>query len=88
MHEAFIPFSRGARNCAGIALAYAAAGLVVGRVVWGWGFEGTGQGGKQKGMEEEEEGRPGVFRMEDQVGSRHWGPVVRFWEEGRDEGRV
>lgn len=49
---------------------------MVARTLWRFGFEMVG--GDEGSAEV---GRPGVFRMGDQVGAVHEGPVLRFWEE-------
>lgn len=72
MHRAFVPFSIGSRSCAGKSFAYAEASLLLAKTLWYFDFnpaEGDiGAAG----------GRNPVFYTEDQFGSRHWGPRLKF----------
>jgi cytochrome P450 len=73
MHSAFMPFSKGARNCAGIPVAYAEASMVVAETLWRFDFERS-----KDDTESAEKGRELVFRMEDIAGSKHSGPLLNF----------
>lgn len=66
MHGAFIPFSAGSRGCAGRAMAYLEASLVIAKTLWYFDFDFV------------DEGKYPVMVTEDQLGSRHTGPELRF----------
>ena len=80
MHSAFMPFSRGARNCAGIAVAYTEASIVVAETLWRFDFEKS-----KDDIASAEKERELVFRMEDIAGSKHSGPLLVFQERGVKE---
>jgi cytochrome P450 len=78
MHNAFAPFSSGPRGCAGKAMAYTEASLVVSKLLMRFDFEassgkykgiggGTGVPGDLRGRREE-------FQMYDHFSSSHDGP--------------
>ncbi len=73
MQSAYIPFSRGSRNCPGMAMAFAEASLAIAKTLWYFDFEKHGSD-----LGSAEAGKPLIFRMEDQVGSRHTGPQLKF----------
>lgn len=60
MHAAFCPFSLGARGCAGKAMAYLEASLVVAKTLWCFDFErAPGRAGRVGGRRAREDGRAG-----------------------------
>ncbi|ORX94597.1 cytochrome P450 monooxygenase-like protein [Clohesyomyces aquaticus] len=71
MHDAFIPFSLGPRNCAGKAVAWAEVPLVLAKTLWYFDFWRAGEDGERLDGGD-------VFYMLDQLGSRHTGPVMKF----------
>ncbi|KAJ3567558.1 hypothetical protein NPX13_g6724 [Xylaria arbuscula] len=84
MNSAFTPFSMGARGCAGKAMAYLEASLVIAKTLWCFDFElapgnqgqvGMGVPGKRYGRH-----RPKEFQLYDTFGSRHDGPNLMFRE--------
>ncbi|RYP01745.1 hypothetical protein DL764_006096 [Monosporascus ibericus] len=86
MHSAFSPFSLGARGCAGKAMAYLEASLVIAKTLWYFDFEvppgklgeaGAGVPGKTNGRD-----RPGEFQLYDSFGSTHVGPYLTFHPHG------
>ncbi|KAI0437441.1 cytochrome P450 [Xylaria telfairii] len=80
--QAFIPFSVGARSCAGKSLAYLESSLVLAKTLWSFDFEipsgdvNTIGGGKQ-GLGD---GRSRLyeFQLYDALTSRHDGPYLTF----------
>lgn len=87
MHDAFCPFSTGYRGCAGKAMAYLEAELVMAKTLWYFDFEkalgkegetGAGAPGMGSGRE-----RRGEFQLYDIVSSTHSGPTLLF--QTRDE---
>ncbi|GAW26826.1 putative benzoate 4-monooxygenase cytochrome P450 protein [Rosellinia necatrix] len=93
MTSAFMPFLLGPRGCAGKAMAYLEAGLVVAKAVWRFDFDAApgapgavGEGAPGRGPLRE---RPGEFQLYDTFGSRHDGPHLVFRERaGAAGGRV
>jgi cytochrome P450 len=77
MNSAFLPFSKGPRNCAGVALAYTEASVVLAKTLWYFDFEID-----EKDVASAEKNRPLVFHMEDQMGSWHTGPLLKFRPRG------
>ncbi|KAI1295901.1 benzoate 4-monooxygenase cytochrome P450 [Xylaria venustula] len=73
-HPAFIPFSLGARGCAGKALAYAEVSLAMARALWYFDFELS----STKSMENKEV----EFRLFDVFTSTHDGPYLNFTARG------
>ncbi|KAI0406581.1 cytochrome P450 [Xylaria palmicola] len=82
MHSAFSPFSLGARGCAGKAMAYLEASLVIAKTIWRFDFEtapgregelGGGRVGGKNGRH-----RPDEFQLYDTFGARHTGPNLTF----------
>lgn len=82
MHSAFGPFSLGPRGCAGKAMAYLEASLVIAKTIWRFDFEaapgkegelGAGIPGSGGGRD-----RPDEFQLYDTFGSRHDGPTLVF----------
>ncbi|RYP45562.1 hypothetical protein DL768_008111 [Monosporascus sp. mg162] len=73
--NAFIPFSAGARGCAGKAMAYLEAGLVIAKALWYFDFEKApgelGRIGAAKGRSDE-------YQLHDIVVSVHDGPYLTF----------
>ncbi|KAK5633982.1 hypothetical protein RRF57_009696 [Xylaria bambusicola] len=66
-NPAFIPFSLGARGCAGRALAYTEVGMAMARTLWYFGFEFA------EPIPQEQE-----FRLSDVFTSSHRGPYLKF----------
>ncbi|KAK5629094.1 hypothetical protein RRF57_004809 [Xylaria bambusicola] len=84
MNSAFSPFSIGGRGCAGKAMAYLEASLVIAKTLWRFDFTlapgrkgqvGMGVAGKGTGRS-----RPKEFQLYDTSGSRHDGPNLIFRE--------
>ncbi|KAI0812084.1 cytochrome P450 [Xylaria sp. FL0064] len=82
MHSAFGAFSLGPRGCAGKAMAYLEASLVIAKVIWRFDFEvapgkegelGGGTLGNKEGRD-----RPDEFQLYDTFGARHDGPYLIF----------
>ncbi|KAI0965837.1 benzoate 4-monooxygenase cytochrome P450 [Xylaria arbuscula] len=73
-HSAFIPFSLGARGCAGKALAYAEVGLAMARTLWYFDFELSSTKPKENTEVE--------FRLFDVFTSTHDGPYLDFTPRG------
>lgn len=84
MHDAFSPFSIGARGCIGKSMAYLEASLVIAKTLWYFDFD--------RPEEESLRGFPNggehpTFQTGDQFGSSHTGPHIKFrfngeaWEE-------
>lgn len=82
MHDAFTPFSVGARGCAGKAMAYMEASLTMAKLMWHCDFErsqgaldkvGSGGAGKGQGRERELE-----YQLQDVMVSTHDGPYLVF----------
>jgi hypothetical protein len=79
MHDAFVAFSAGPRGCAGKAMAYLEASLVVARTLWYFDFElPLGQAGEAGGYP----GRDSEYRLYDVFISIHDGPNLVFKERG------
>ncbi|KAK8013119.1 hypothetical protein PG991_010494 [Apiospora marii] len=83
---AFVPFSTGARSCAGKAMAYLECSLVAAKALWYFDFEkapgrlggiGAGDGSSQGGR-----GRKHEFQLFDVITSRHDGPYLVFKPRG------
>lgn len=86
MYSAFAPFSIGPRGCAGRAMAYLEASLVVAKTLWFMDFEpapgklgelGAGASGKATGRE-----RPEEFQLYDIFSATHDGPNLVFRHRG------
>lgn len=86
MREAFQPFSIGTRSCAGKAMAYLQASLVLAKVFWYFDFEaapgklgglGGGNAGLGKGREREDE-----FQIYEILSATHDGPSLVFRTRG------
>lgn len=80
MNSAFCPFSIGARDCAGKAMAYLEATLVVAKTLWGFDFKpapggktGGGAPGQREGRRRENE-----FQLYDIFAATHSGPELVF----------
>lgn len=82
MRSAFAPFSVGARACAGKAMAYLEASLVIAKTFWAFDFEATpgklglvggGTPGKSNGR-----GRPDEYQLRDIFAASHDGPYLNF----------
>lgn len=80
MNSAFCAFSVGPRGCAGKAMAYLEASLVVAKTIWAFDFEpapggktGGGAPGKREGRRREDE-----FQLYDIFASVHAGPELVF----------
>lgn len=89
MRSAFAPFSVGSRSCAGKAMAYLEASLVVAKTLWhfdfgaapgGLGRVGGGAPGKGVGRE-----RPDEYQLYDIVGASHSGPYLVFRERDQQK---
>lgn len=82
MHSAFGPFSLGPRGCAGKAMAYLEASLVIAKTIWRFDFEvAPGKEGELgAGIPDRGGGRdrPDEFQLYDTFGSRHDGPNLVF----------
>jgi cytochrome P450 len=74
MHYAFSPFSIGPRSCAGKSMAYLEVSLVLAKTLWYFDFERPNSGLA--------EGTDLLFQTEDQFGSRHTGPQLKFRPRG------
>ncbi len=81
MTSAFNPFSLGARGCAGKAMAYLEASLVLAKTIWRFDFTlapgklgQVGIAGGNKGGRDS----PVEFQLHDTFGSRHDGPNLVF----------
>ncbi|KAH9890254.1 cytochrome P450 [Xylariomycetidae sp. FL2044] len=86
MYDAFVPFSVGARNCGGKAMAYQEVSLVLAKSLWYFEFErapgplgdiGGGKQGRTDGR-----GRPDEYQTYDIFTSRHEGPFLIFTPRG------
>lgn len=86
MRDAFQPFSIGTRSCAGKAMAYLQASLVLAKVFWYFDFEvapgklgrlGGGHVGLGKGREREDE-----FQLYEILSATHDGPSLVFRARG------
>ncbi|KAI1762951.1 cytochrome P450 [Hypoxylon sp. FL1150] len=82
MHDAFQPFSTGGRSCAGKAMAYTEASLVLAKVVWYFDFERApgklgrlGGGGDGLGIGRQ---RKNEFQLYDVASATHDGPNLVF----------
>jgi cytochrome P450 len=82
MRSAFVPFSVGSRSCAGKAMAYLEASLVVAKALWSFDFEAApgelghvGGGGPGKGVGRE---RPDEYQLYDIFAASHSGPYLVF----------
>ncbi|KAI1329411.1 cytochrome P450 [Xylariaceae sp. FL0255] len=80
MSSAFNPFSSGARGCAGKAMAYLEASLVIAKTIWRFDFmlaPGKGQVGvvSERGRRTDS---PVQFQLFDTFGSQHVGPNLVF----------
>lgn len=82
MRSAFMPFSVGSRSCAGKAMAYLEAGLVIAKALWHFDFEaapgelgrvGGGAPGKGLGRERADE-----YQLYDIFTASHSGPYLVF----------
>ncbi|KAI1272216.1 benzoate 4-monooxygenase cytochrome P450 [Xylaria sp. FL0933] len=73
-HSAFIPFSLGARGCAGKALAFAEVSLAMARTLWYFDFEFPEKTSKDSTQVE--------FRLLDVFTSSHNGPYLKFIPRG------
>ncbi|KAI1357545.1 cytochrome P450 [Xylaria arbuscula] len=80
MHGAFVPFSLGARGCAGKAMAYLESSLVLAKLLWHFDFRpaqgelgelGGGIPGKTDGR-----GRKDEYQLYDQISGAHDGPCL------------
>lgn len=81
MHEAFTPFSIGARGCAGKAMAYLETSLVLAKVLWCLDFEHAGAKGKED-LVANAEGKVPEFRIQDQFSALTEGPELVFRKRG------
>ncbi|KAG8163916.1 hypothetical protein KVR01_005834 [Diaporthe batatas] len=82
MRSAFMPFSVGSRSCAGKAMAYLEASLVIAKTLWHFDFAAApgelgrlGGGGPGKGFGRE---RPDEYQLYDIFASSHDGPCLVF----------
>ncbi|KAI1325102.1 cytochrome P450 [Xylariaceae sp. FL0255] len=84
MRTAFAPFSQGYRGCAGKAMAYLEASLIIAKTIWHFDFStatgdlgkiggGTGLGCELNGREREDE-----FQLDDILTAAHRGPYLMF----------
>ncbi|KAI0201455.1 cytochrome P450 [Astrocystis sublimbata] len=83
MASAFNPFSMGARGCAGKAMAYLEASLVMAKTIWRFDFMlAPGKLGQAGVASESSRGTevPVEFQLYDTFGSRHDGPNIIFYE--------
>ncbi|CAJ2512530.1 Uu.00g055450.m01.CDS01 [Anthostomella pinea] len=82
MRQAFTPFQIGYRGCAGKAMAYLEASLVVAKLLWYFDFEAApgeaGQLGGGKVGDTTGRHRPGEYQMYDIFASSHDGPNLMF----------
>lgn len=79
VRQAFVPFSTGARSCAGQATAYLEMNLAIARTIWYLDFEkASGDAGKLG----EVPGEPLVFELEDGIIVGHHGPNLVFTRRG------
>lgn len=79
VRQAFVPFSTGARSCAGQAMAYLELSLAIARTLWYFDFEkAPGEAGKLG----EAPGEPLVFELEDGIIVGHRGPNLVFHQRG------
>ncbi|KAK8010046.1 cytochrome p450 family protein [Apiospora arundinis] len=81
-HDAFVPFSTGARGCAGKAMAYAQCSLVLASILWYFDFEAAagdpgklGGGGPAMGSGRERENE---YQLYDAASAAHDGPMLVF----------
>ncbi|OTA96585.1 hypothetical protein M434DRAFT_67275 [Hypoxylon sp. CO27-5] len=72
MRDAFIPFSTGARSCAGKAMAYLQASLVVAKTLWSYDFKADPEDLDETGSHAKE------YRLYDVFSSTHNGPNLIF----------
>lgn len=80
MHSAFCPFSVGPRSCAGKAMAYLEASLVIARTIWAFDFQ-LAPGGKSGGGDPTKgqgRRREGEFQLYDIFAAMHVGPELVF----------
>ncbi|KAK2609588.1 hypothetical protein N8I77_003084 [Diaporthe amygdali] len=90
MRSAFAPFSIGSRSCAGKAMAYLEASLVISKTIWHFDFEaapgklgrvGGGTTGRVDGR-----GRPDEYQLYDIFAASHKGPYLVFHpREGKND---
>lgn len=80
MNSAFCPFSIGPRSCAGKAMAYLEASLVIAKTIWAFDFQlqpggesGGGAHTKSQGRRREDE-----FQLYDIFAAMHVGPELNF----------
>lgn len=80
MHQAFTPFSVGIRSCAGKAMAYLEASLVIAKVLWHFDFEQVpgAQGDIGAIYRNTTFGTRVEFKTLDAITSRHDGPYLKF----------
>lgn len=79
VRRAFVPFSIGARSCAGQAMAYLELSLTIARTMWYFDFDkAPGEAGKLG----EVHGQPLVFKLEDSTIVGHHGPNLVFKPRG------
>lgn len=79
VRRAFVPFSIGARSCAGQAMAYLELDLAIARTMWYFDFEkAPGEAGKLG----ETPGQPLEFQLEDSTIVGHHGPNLVFKPRG------
>lgn len=79
VRRAFVPFSIGARSCAGQAMAYLELNLAIARTMWYFDFEkAPGEVGKLG----EVPGHPLAFKLEDSTIVGHHGPSLVFKPRG------
>ncbi|KAL2276579.1 hypothetical protein FJTKL_00753 [Diaporthe vaccinii] len=79
VRRAFVPFSIGARSCAGQAMAYLELNLAIARTMWYFDFEkAPGEAGKLG----EVPGQPLVFKLEYSTIVGHHGPNLVFKPRG------
>lgn len=82
MRDAFIPFSAGSRTCAGKAMAYLEASLVIAKTLWHFDFrkaEGAlGEVGAGSSSNSYGRHRPEEFQLFEMISSTHDGPNLVF----------
>ncbi|KAI3326159.1 cytochrome P450 [Xylariaceae sp. AK1471] len=87
MYSAFSPFSLGPRGCAGKAMAYLEASLVIAKVIWRFDFEPAlgkkGEAGRGNFGSRDGSGQLDEFQLYDTFGSRHTGPNLIFHIRGQ-----